>query len=101
MSDVRGDRRTSYRPGPPTAPPRQAYSTHVPSPYGMPPPHPMATYLPKENPNEKTFSLSVQVLIFLFTLAAFLVTILVAGGFIKVNVTGSDCSNLGYTKRLF
>ena len=39
-----------------------------------------------------------QALIFLFSLAAFLVAVMLAGGYIKVNVSGSDCSNLGYTK---
>ena len=66
----------------------------------MPPPgHSVQPlYLPREDPNEKSFPLSVQVIICLLSVAAFLVSVMVAGGYIKVNVSGGDCSTLGYTK---
>lgn len=81
----------------PYAQPYIPYTPPQPQPQ-LPGAMPMAAYLPREDPNEKSFPLSVQVLIFLFSLAAFLVAVLLAGGYIKVNVSSSDCSNLGYTK---
>jgi hypothetical protein len=61
----------------------------------------MAAYLPRQDPNSNTFPLSVQIVICLLSVAAFLVAVLLAGGLIKVNVSGSDCQNLGFTKRAF
>lgn len=99
MNDLRQNRRSSFRPGGYGQPPSMysAPIAYAPAPSPMHAAQPFS-YLPREDPNEKTFPLSVQVLIFLFSLAAFLVAVLVAGGYIKVNVSGTDCSNLGYTK---
>lgn len=81
--------------------PYMPYPAPQPAQPQLPAPMPMAAYLPREDPNEKSFSISVQVLIFLFSLAAFLVAVLLAGGYIKVNLSSGDCANLGYTKCKF